>query len=410
MRRTVRWIIRVIPAGILALLLIGIALVALVRIERTVEAGGEILVERYQVVRAPIPGRVESLRVGPGDRVQSGAVLARLFDPDLERQQMSLEREIVLLRSEIERLQVEHAILAEDIHPVEMIEQRFRQELSDFEEQLGSARIAEARLQQQTAEERYQRAQKLSELGLLSEQELREAEQETLLVQQRVAQRQLEKLMTKTRTTELGNSRDLLAAQQKRQIRALEHGLKENEAVLQKRLAELGRLEHASELQILRATMTGVVVAPPSSELLGRQLAVGEELLTIADVESILFETEVPEQAIVRVRTGQKVYVEIVGLPKHQFKVFTGHVEAVAQRAAFDQAKQSSLYPVRIQLDEPWIVLGQDRFLLRHGMRGMAKISYRQNLPILTALYEFLVGAPALPDAAGDLITAAVSQ
>lgn len=323
---------------------------------------------------------------------------------------MSLEREIVLLRSEIERLQVEHAILAEDIHPVEMIEQRFRQELSDFEEQLGSARIAEARLQQQTAEERYQRAQKLSELGLLSEQELREAEQETLLVQQRVAQRQLEKLMTKTRTTELGNSRDLLAAQQKRQIRALEHGLKENEAVLQKRLAELGRLEHASELQILRATMTGVVVAPPSSELLGRQLAVGEELLTIADVESILFETEVPEQAIVRVRTGQKVYVEIVGLPKHQFKVFTGHVEAVAQRAAFDQAKQSSLYPVQIQLDEPWIVLGQDRFLLRHGMRGMAKISYRQNLPILTALYEFLVGAPALPDAAGDLITAAVSQ
>jgi multidrug efflux pump subunit AcrA (membrane-fusion protein) len=125
----------------------------------------------------------------------------------------------------------------------------------------------------------------------------------------------------------------------------------------------------------------------------GRSVQAGEVLFNVVDVTSIAFVTRVPEQDIVRVRAGQTAYIEIAGLPKQRFDVFQGEVGTVYQEPDAKAGAGTILYPVRIQLDTPWINLAEGgKFYLRSGMQGVAKIAYRRNVPILDALLDTLLG------------------
>ena len=148
----------------------------------------------------------------------------------------------------------------------------------------------------------------------------------------------------------------------------------------------------------LRAAMPGVVIGSPVNELLGQYVQAGEALFSIIDVSSIFFVTPVPEQALVQVRPGQPANVEITGLPKRQFKIFSGSVDkVVAHDLGPPQPGDLPLFPVHIQLQTPWLRLDEGRFYLRSGMRGSAKIAYRRNMPMLEVIYDFLVGNPRVP-------------
>ena len=96
--------------------------------------------------------------------------------------------------------------------------------------------------------------------------------------------------------------------------------------------SELARLRERLEQRSLRATLDGWVTGPVYHELIGRQVAAGQELMTVIDDKSVRFISLVPEESIVRVRPGQPASVEISGLPRRRFDVFKGAVVAVDKR------------------------------------------------------------------------------
>jgi len=75
-------------------------------------------------------------------------------------------------------------------------------------------------------------------------------------------------------------------------------------------------------------------------------------------------------------------------------------VVGVGQEPDLERTGPAAAYAVQIRLAKPWIALEAGRFYLRGGMRGTARIAYRQDQPLLGALYDFLTGAPPVPQAA----------
>lgn len=389
--KLIRSILRLLPIGTGLLILTVLFFVLLGRVERTVEAGGEVRVQRYQVIRPQVSGLVTTVWVETGQPVRRGQALVQLKDHELQQELISARQRLDEVRSRLAKITSERELLQGSIQPLEIRQKATEVDRSSIETALSASRSKEAEIQLQGAEGRLARARRLQAAGLISEEQLQEILQVKLAAEQRHRQTLLEEQVSREQRTSTANGLLLLESEHRRQIGGLEAEMRELHSqtdLWSKHLAQLRRL---AELHTLRASMDGVVVSQPNNELVGRYVQAGENLLSVIDAQSVLFVTQVPEQAIVRVRPGQAAYVEISGLPKRQFDVFHGQVEKIAQEP--DRKTEGSiLYPVQIQLRTPWAFWEGKRFYLRSGMRGTAKIAYRQDTPILRAIYEVLVG------------------
>ncbi|HEX5717164.1 MAG TPA: efflux RND transporter periplasmic adaptor subunit [Thermoanaerobaculia bacterium] len=385
--------IRMLPAGV-ALILAGAVLFLLLgRVERTVEAGGEVRVERYQVVRPQVAGLVSGLFVEPGETVSRGQVLLELKDYESLRDLITVRQSLNEARARLEKARVERRLLGENVQPLEVRRQDAELGQSAIEAALSASRVREAEIQLQGARDRLAKARKLAELGLVSSQDLEQAVQQEQIEQQRLAQSRLEERAARLRRPALDNDLELLKREQHRTLSALDADIRSFADEVAQWTAQLRELEKLMRLRTIRAEMDGVVTGAPMRSLLGRSVQAGEDLFNIIDVTSISFVTRVPEQAIVRVRAGQSAYVEIAGLPKQRFDIFEGEVGTVYQEPEPKAGEDSILYPVRIRLETPWITLAEGgRFYLRSGMQGVARIAYRRNVPIFDALWDELSG------------------
>lgn len=390
--KTVRFVLRLLPVGVGLLLTGSLLFVLLGRIERTVEGEGEIRVERYQVVRPQVSGLVVRVFVEPGDRVDKGEPLLQLEDHDFQRNLISVRQSLNEARSRLQKLRVEHRLLSQDLHPLEVRRQSSELGRTSLEAELSESRVAEAEIQLRSVEERRTKAQKLADLGLLSEQDLQEARQAALLAEQKLAQSRLDQRLARGRLPDAGHDLELLRGEQRRQIGTLEAEILELEYQAEQWQAQLAQLETLTSLHTIRSSIPGIVTGSPTNDLMGRYVKTGEDLLNVIDDRSISFVTRIPEQEIVRVRPGQAAYVEIAGLPKQRFDVFRGSVGTVSQAPDLQEGRTRTLYPVQISLKTPWIPLDEGRFYLRSGMQGVARIAYRRNMPVIDVIYEILVG------------------
>jgi multidrug resistance efflux pump len=395
--KTIRWILRLLPAGVACVLLLVLALVFFCRIERTVEARGEIRVRHYSVVRPQVAGLVVQVKAEPGDLVKRGQALIQLQDNDLQRELISARQRLAEARSRLHKLLLEQQIRSEAIHPLEIERQRFEIDRSSIEAALSASKVVEMEIELDAARQRHLQAAELARSGLISQRDLQQARQAELSAEQRLRQGRLQQRIVQSRRPFLDNELRLLQSEQRRSLGELEASLRECEAELGEWTEQWRQLERLKGLHTLRASMDGVVIGSSTNELLGQHVQAGQELFSVIDVSSIFFVTHVPEQALVRVRSGQPAYVEIAGLPKNQFKLFPGRVGKVSQEPELDPEGKVPFYPVQIQMSNPWIALEEGRFYLRSGMRGSAKIAYRRNVPVLEAIYEFLIGKPQIP-------------
>lgn len=385
--------LRILPVGVGLVLAIAALFLLLGRVERTVEAGGEVRVERYQVVRPEVAGLVSGVFVEPGQTVARGQVLLELRDHESQREWLILQQSLNAARARLEKTRVERRLLGEDVQPLEIRKQAAELGQSSIEAALSASRVRQAEIQLQGAQDRLAKTRKLAELGLLSHQDLEQAVREEQLEQQRLAQSRLEERLTRLRRPALDNDLELLKREQNRKLSALDADIRSFEEEVTEWTAQLRELEKLMRLRTIRAEMDGVVTGAPMRSLLGRSVQAGDDLFNVIDVTSISFVTRVPEQAIVRVRAGQTAYVEISGLPKQRFDIFQGEVGTVYQEPDTKPGEGPILYPVRIRLETPWIVLTEGRrFYLRSGMQGIAKIAYRRNVPLLDAVLDALVG------------------
>lgn len=394
-----RIVLRVFPLAVALLLLVVLALAMSGRIERTVEARGEVQVGIYQVVRPRVAGFVRQVEVESGDRVGVGDVLVRLEDPQFETELSSARRRMIEVESELELGRLALRVGKGQRHPLEVGRQeddigRWRLEA----ERMTSLR-REAELTLEARRQNLERMHRLDEAGLVSPQQARESEQEVLVAAERLAQRNIEERRAAREISGSRRSLDLLKVEQQEQSLGLATRIQQLEAELEVWRLELRRLEDLRQLHTLRANLAGVVIGEPTNDLLDRYLGPGEELFQVIDPESILFVSRVPEEAMVRVRTGQPAQIELVGLPKSRFESFAGRVERVGQLPVVE-AEAAPGYSVNIRIGRPWISLDEGPFFLRGGMRGTAQIAYRSNVPFSRVFYEFLTGKPQVPDSA----------
>ena len=138
-----------------------------------------------------------------------------------------------------------------------------------------------------------------------------------------------------------------------------------------------------------------MLAGPEPNELLRRQLAAGDEIFTILDDTAVRFVAYVPEEAVVKIRAGQAVKIEISGLPKRRFDAFDGTVDEVELRPHGETTDGLPAYAVGIRIERPWVTWDEDAFYLRDGMRGVAKIRYRGSVSLLRSLFDDLVGNPS---------------
>lgn len=400
--RSIRWFARAFPVG-LGLIVVGaLGFAFLVRIQRVVEAPGEVRVERYQVVRPQVSGLVMTIHAEPGERVYRGQVLLELRDHELERELSTTRRALEEIRTRLRKLGQELRIEREAIHPLELEIQRSAMARGAQEAELAASRVIEAELQFEAAKERSRQMTTLSDAGLVSQQELQESLRQEQAAEQRFFQAQIQERTARMEEPSLANQLQLLRGEQRRTVANLEAEREELEVQRVESMAQMDRLERLRALYTLDAGMDGVLVGFSPHELLGRHIAAGQELLTIIDDTSIQFRTRVPEHALVQVRSGQLAQVEIVGLPKDRFQLFSGRVEKIPRQPDMETATTDPSYPVEIRLDAPWIVLEEGRFYLRGGMRGRAEIAYRHDISMLRVFYEFLIAKPQLPESVGE--------
>jgi len=97
----------------------------------------------------------------------------------------------------------------------------------------------------------------------------------------------------------------------------------------------------------------------------GRHLLSGEAFCTVAALDSVSAEFEVPEERIARVRVGEPVALKVAAYPA---RTFAGRVTEIGWQA-HASAHGASHYPIRAELANP-------QHLLRPGMSGVARVTF----------------------------------
>lgn len=393
--RSIRRILRTIPILIGLLLLFGLILALVARRDETVEARGEVRVAVYQVVRPRVAGLVTGVLVESGAAVRPGQNLVTLEDYDLRRDSLAVERQLLEARSALGEARRRGDVLTGRIQPVEARKETDEIGRAAIEIERKEARVRELQVELETLRSRQSRSEDLSKAGLLSVDQLDEARSQVRQAEWRLQQGKLEVDEAKAARSGLVTGRDLLGGQQAGQRIDAEAQVKDLELRVARLEGQLRELHELATFHTLRATVAGVVVGPAVEDLVGRRPAAGEELFQVIDPASIAFLAHVPEEEIVKVRPGQKVYVEVAGLPKCRFDVFRGRVRKIGQQPRLVESQGRIYYDVEIALDTPWVPLERGRFYLRNGMRGDVDIVYREDVTFVRSIYDFLVGSDA---------------
>lgn len=261
---------------------------------RQVRGHGKLVPESLRWVQAQTTGRVESVLVDPGQRVEADDVILELSNPEVERSAIDAENALRRAEAEMESLRV--TLISSEL------DQRARAAEVDAE-YVGASLQAEA-------------DRELSEKGLVSSIQLRssEAMAQALKTRQDIEGQRL------TMTAEA--NRAMLAA-------------KQAEVEQQRALFKL-RSEQLKALAV-NAGIGGVVQEVPLE--IGQQVAPGTMLAKVAEPSRLQAELRVPATRARDVRPGQAVSVD----------TRNGLVEGTVAR--IDPSVQEGSVMVEVRLD-----------------------------------------------------------
>ncbi len=387
----IRWILRAIPIVVGALLVTGVAVLWLGRIDSAVEAPGEIRVERFQQVRPQVGGVVAQVLARPGEKVERGQVLLRLEDYELARELLTVERELGAAEAAHSNARQQRDLYAQEVQLREARQRRAEVHRLEIEAARARARSEEIAAHLGMLRRQQARTEQLWQGGLMSAQSVDAAREEAVMAQWRLRQAELD---IQAAEAQLGAAREgleLLQTEQKRRTADLESEESQARIRVERLQSQLARLRPLIGGATVKAEMAGIVVGPEAEELVGRRVGSGDEVYTIIDPTAVTFVSYVSEEAILKVAVGQSAYVEVLGVPKRRFEVFMGEVQRVEADPLPRTDHGPTLYPVRVSLGKPWIETGGGRFYLRNGMQGNATIVSRPNVPLVRVIYDLLV-------------------
>ncbi len=234
-----------------------------------------------------VPGRIRAVYVQEGERVRRGQVLAELENADYRA-----------------RLEAERALLARAEAQLELLRAGSRPE----EKEQARAAVEEARAAAEYAEAAWARARRLYERGILSREELDQAEREWRTARARwdAARSHYERVLAGSRAQEIA------AAQ----------------AEVQLARARLREAQAQYENTLLRAPCDGLILKRfrhPGEVVLPETLA--QPVLSLTDDSQLHVRAEIDETDVAKIRLGAPAFITA---DAYRGEVFTGHVIRVS--------------------------------------------------------------------------------
>jgi multidrug efflux pump subunit AcrA (membrane-fusion protein) len=353
-----------------------------VQIEDRVGGTFQLRPATHAEIRAPLAGFVQSISSDEGDRISSGALLARLEVPDLESR-------LGQKRAEVGEVQAKLKLLRIGSRPEEVAEQRQRttrakawrelaeQDLKrirkahdDNQDQLDK-QIAAAAAERDVARDNYERAKVLLRRQALSEQELREAEGKFRVSQAHLAEAESAKRAHQAKGTVEAEAevakRDKELADAQAALRLLEAGtrpeeIQSEEARLTRLQEEVRHLESQRKKQAVASPVAGLVITPRLKEKVGQYVHEGDLICVVEEPAGLEAEISLGEQDVARIRAGQSVELKARALP---FETYATRVDRVAPAAGHGDVQSTVIVYCRIT---------EENHELRPGMTGYARI------------------------------------
>lgn len=237
----------------------------------------------------PLAGRVDSIAVREGMRVERGMVLAWLDRSELLARRAMAEAQVGAARARLAEL-----------------ERGFRTE----EREQAHATLRAATRRWEEAEAEYQRAQRLFAGGAISRRELDAAE--TALA---VAAAERDRAVKQASLMDEGPRREQIDAQR---------------AVLRQAEAQRDQLDVLLDQALVRAPFGGVVTARHREP--GEAVAPGVPVLTIVNLDDRWIRIYVPGDAVGRLRLGQRAEITADAYPD---RIYPGEIVFIADEAEF---------------------------------------------------------------------------
>jgi multidrug efflux pump subunit AcrA (membrane-fusion protein) len=174
---------------------------------------------------------------------------------------------------------------------------------------------------------------------------------------------------------------------------------KEKETLLQQRLEfqkqldstrkELQQIENDLNKSVIRAPITGTVMQLKLRNP-GQVIQPSEAVAQIAPLKApIVIKAQVPAQDIDKVKTGQKVQMQVSACPYPEFGTLQGTVKTVAPDALLVETNSPNpvaSYEVTITPNTTYLGRGDRQCHLKSGMEGRADIISRQETVLLFIL------------------------
>ena len=312
------------------------------RFRSTVTASGEIVATRYADIGSSVMGKIVSLPVAEGDRVQAGSMLARI-DP------VQAQSDATSAMAQVRALEADERGAAEQV----------RGATSDLA-------VAEARARD--AEQQFARKRELSQQALLPATELESA---------RAAADAARAQVTSVRAT-IDRARQAADAAGRRVAQARAQRLRADDM-----------LSKTSIMSPIDGIVSRLRVRAGEMVVVGIQNQPGTTLMTISDLGAINAEVKVAEADVLRLVVGQPAVVTLEALPG---KPFPGKVVEIGASAlpVTGTGAAAREFKVVVRLDRP------DPGL-RPGLTCDAEIVTSERTNVLTVPLQSVVlrSAPA---------------
>ena len=334
--------------------------------EITVAGQGRLQPTTRYDVKAKRSGLIQTVHVQHGQEIKQGDLMLTLDDTDLRTELEKLEHELAMNQSRrvalVAELQRERAVLETEIARAEV----------EYET---------AQLQLEQVREEYQIYRKYAPYR---EDGSVRPPVDTLIPirvhQTRVQRAEVEIERAKRRLAALDNRKQELGT-----LEQMYEKLQVSHRLVQ---------THLEQMKIY-APVSGTVLTRDLDKREGDRIEAGEAVIELAKLHSWQAEVMIQEVDIPKVKEGHKVRIYVNAFPHMEYKVFEGEVTDVPRKpepalvgaGLVPSGAMSTVYPVKINVIDPYLSAGEKECPLAYGMGVEAKIVTERG-PIVDLLWK----------------------
>ncbi|MBU6229380.1 MAG: HlyD family efflux transporter periplasmic adaptor subunit [Cyanobacteria bacterium REEB459] len=347
---------------------------------------------------AKVGGRVVKISVEEGDRVQAGAVVARLEDTQLQAQLAAARAQVGAAQQQVNQAQLQVTVLTNQIEEARLA---LRQSQGDSNGRLNQvtatvgaaqAQLAAAQAQVQEAESALglarsdrDRITNLVDRGAVPRQQFDQVETQVQTVTKLLAARRAavtaaqQQVIAARGSLTQAQSGELTAGMRSLQVNRLTTQRQQAQAQL---AASQANLKQAQALeQEVAARLADLAITSPISGVVltrtaepGEVVAAGSPLLTVIDLASVYLRGYIPEGQVGLLRVGQPAQVFLDSAPDQPLAATVAAIDTEAsftpENIYFKEDRVTQVFGLKLALTNP-------QGLAKPGMPADGKIVLR---------------------------------